>query len=149
MLWVCAIFALPWGKVRDGDMLDQSDIDRLLASATALADETAERKAPAPSRPPIRKRSLQVSPELDRLLKIRVPVIVRLSDRKMNFDEVLNLTVGSIIEFDRSSDSDLDLVVGNRQIGIGQAVKVGENFGLKVTRIQQVADRIQAMGEQV
>jgi flagellar motor switch protein FliN/FliY len=67
----------------------------------------------------------------------------------MNFDEVLNLTVGSIIEFDRSSDSDLDLVVGNRQIGIGQAVKVGENFGLKVTRIQQVADRIQAMGEQV
>lgn len=126
-------------------MLDQSEIDRLLASATALADEASPRTPSA--RSPARHQPVHVSPELARLLRIRVPVIVRLSDRKMSFEEVLNLSVGSIIEFDRSSDSDLDLVVGNRHIGAGQAVKVGENFGLKVARIQKVADRIRAMGD--
>ena len=43
-------------------------------------------------------------------------------------------------------DADLDLVLTNKCIGQGQAVKVGENFGLRVTDIRPVEDKISALG---
>lgn len=143
-------------------MFEQAEIDALLASAADPVTETggdAETHAEAAAEPspaptfaapsvPFRKR--QVSPrrrsELDRILKIRVPVIVTLADRSMALKDVLRLTSGSILEFDRPSDADLDLVVANRVIGTGQAVKVRENFGLRVTSIGEVEDRIKALG---
>ena len=42
--------------------------------------------------------------------------------------------------------AELKLVVTNRQIGLGQAVKVGENFGLRITRIGTIYDTIMALG---
>ena len=53
---------------------------------------------------------------------------------------------GSIIEFDKLGDSELDLMINNRVIGQGSAVKVGENFGLRIQTIGRVDDRIRSMG---
>jgi hypothetical protein len=36
--------------------------------------------------------------------------------------------------------------VNNKVIGAGSAVKVGENFGVRVTNVGDVATRVQAMG---
>ena len=60
--------------------------------------------------------------------------------------EIVNLTTGAIVEFEKPSDSPLDLMINNKCIGHGQAVKVGENFGLRVTIIGSVRERIQALG---
>jgi flagellar motor switch/type III secretory pathway protein FliN len=40
----------------------------------------------------------------------------------------------------------LDLVVSNCHIALGQAVKVGENFGLRITRIGGLDEKIKALG---
>ena len=64
----------------------------------------------------------------------------------MPLSEILNLTSGAIIEFEKSSDGELDLLINNKCIGHGQAVKVGENFGLRITDIGSVQERIRAMG---
>jgi flagellar motor switch protein FliN/FliY len=85
---------------------------------------------------------------VNRILNIEVPIIVQLSERTMPLTEILNLTTGSIIEFDKPADSELELRVNNKCIGTGQAVKVGENFGLRVVRIGSLRERIQAMGAQ-
>ena len=53
----------------------------------------------------------------------------------MRIDAILDIKVGTIIEFDVPFDSNLGLVAANRGIGSGQAVKVGENFGLRVAKI--------------
>ena len=42
----------------------------------------------------------------------------------------------------------LNLMVNNKVIGLGQAVKVGENFGIKITRIESAQERISAMGDE-
>lgn len=84
--------------------------------------------------------------DITRILNIEVPIIVQLSERTMPLSEILNLTTGSIVEFDKPADSELELKVNNKRIGSGQAVKVGENFGLRVVRIGTVRERIQAMG---
>ena len=88
-----------------------------------------------------------VSPaELQRILRLEVPVIVKLAERKLNMAEVLRLGVGAIIEFAKSSDEPLDLLINNKPIGVGEAVKVGENFGLRITQIGDVKTVIKSMG---
>ena len=73
-------------------------------------------------------------------------VRVVLAERLMPVESLLAMRSGTIIEFDVPFDAELILCVGNRPIGVGQAVKVGENFGLRVSRIGSVEDRIQALG---
>lgn len=83
---------------------------------------------------------------VSRILNIEVPIIVQLSERTMALSEILRLTTGAIIEFDKPADSELELKVNNKCIGSGQAVKVGENFGLRVVRIGTIRERIEALG---
>jgi flagellar motor switch protein FliN len=85
--------------------------------------------------------------ELDRILRMEVPVIVRLAARKLSLAEVLRLGMGAIIEFSKSSDEPLDLLINNKLIGVGETVKVGENFGLRITQIGDVKSVIRSMGD--
>ena len=84
--------------------------------------------------------------ELQRILRLEVPVIVKLADRKLNMNEVMRLGVGAIIEFFKASDEPLELLINNKVIGAGEAVKVGENFGLRITTIGDVKSVIRSMG---
>ena len=96
---------------------------------------------PVPTRPPVsRQRDIQ------RILGLSVPVTVVLAERDMQIESVLDITVGTIIEFDVAFDAELTLQVGNRRIGTGQGVKVGENFGLRISAVGTVQERIDALG---
>jgi flagellar motor switch protein FliN len=85
-------------------------------------------------------------PELAAVLQLEVPVIVRLGERQMSISEVLQLVPGSIIELPKLADAELDLMVNNKQIAVGQAVKLGENFGLQITFVGDLRTRIEALG---
>ena len=84
--------------------------------------------------------------EIQRILKLEVPVIVKLAERKLSMSEVMRLGAGAIIEFSKSSEEPLELLVNNKPVAVGQTVKVGENFGLRVTRIGDLRDVIRSMG---
>ncbi|MFQ5491010.1 MAG: FliM/FliN family flagellar motor switch protein, partial [Phycisphaerae bacterium] len=84
--------------------------------------------------------------DLQRILKLPVPVIVELANDVMPVKKVLDFKIGDIIEFNKPFDAELNLVVADRRIGTGQAVKVGENFGLRVRQIQPISSTIQALG---
>ncbi len=85
---------------------------------------------------------------LDQILKLEVPIVVRLGERRMSLAEVVSLLPGAIIELAKQSEDELDLLVNNKQIATGTAVKVGENFGLRISYIGDAGDRIRALGEQ-
>ena len=84
--------------------------------------------------------------ELDRILRLEVPIIVRLGQQRLRTRDVVSLVPGAIIELNKTAEEELDLLVNNKQIGSGAAVKVGENFGLRVTYIGDVRERIAALG---
>jgi len=69
------------------------------------------------------------------LLKIEVPVTVTMVSKKLSIQDVIELGPGAMITFDKSCDSPLELTVGDQQIALGSAVKVGENFGLEITEM--------------
>jgi flagellar motor switch protein FliN len=86
------------------------------------------------------------SPEIHRLLAIEVPVIVQLGVRRMTVGEVMRFAVGAILEFSKSAEEELELLANNKPVGKGHAVKVGENFGIKLTRVGPVKETIRKLG---
>jgi len=113
------------------------------ADSTSLAgrrnehDRSSVSAEPAPAPRPA---------EIERILGLSVPVSATLAERDMNIGSILAINVGAIVEFDVPVDSELTLYVGNRPVGNGQAVKAGENFGVRITQIDNVEHRIGAMG---
>ena len=87
------------------------------------------------------------SGELQRILKLQVPVIVKLAERKLALSEVMRLGNGAIIEFFKASDQPLELLINNKVIAVGETVKVGENFGLRITQIGDVKSLIRSLGK--
>ena len=67
------------------------------------------------------------------LLKVEVPLVVRLAEKKQKIEDILRLGPGAIIQFEKSCDQPLDLIVGGQPVAEGEAVKVGEMFGFQVS----------------
>jgi flagellar motor switch protein FliN len=101
----------------------------------AKIESVADSVAP-PAGPGTGPRSSQRLPSYTRsLLHIEVPVVVTLAAKKQIIGQILELGPGSIIHFDKSCDEMLDLSVGEHRIAQGEAVKVGDKFGLRVTSL--------------
>lgn len=84
--------------------------------------------------------------DLHTILKLKVPVIVQVGERRMPMADVLSLVPGAIIELPKPADQELDLRVNNIPIAQGTAVKVGENFGLKITAVGTTRQVVHALG---
>jgi len=84
--------------------------------------------------------------KLGRILSMKVPVIVKIAQKKMTISEILKLRLGSVIQFDKDPYQNIDLMVNNSVVGTGQPVKVNENFGLKIVQIGNLADTIKSLG---
>jgi len=82
-----------------------------------------------------------LSPAFQRLFKLKVVVRVRLAERRMSVGDILQLANGAILEFDTPVHSELKLLVNNKCVGTGEAVKVGENFGLRVRHVGETMAR--------
>ena len=84
--------------------------------------------------------------DLTRILRLEVPLIVQSAERKMPLSEVTALTHGSIIALPKQIEEELDVLVNNTHIGTGRAVKVGENFGVRMTTVGAITERVAALG---
>lgn len=84
--------------------------------------------------------------QLDSILKLEVPLIVVLGRRSMAVHDVVSLLPGAIIELEKNAEEELEILINNKRVGLGRAVKVGENFGVRVSSIGEARERIDAMG---
>jgi flagellar motor switch protein FliN/FliY len=107
-------------------------------------------RSPQPPAPTDAEDSSSASPasrdELRRILRMQVPVIVKLAERKLLLSEVMRLGIGAIIEFVKSSEEPLELLINNKPIAVGEAVKIGENFGLRIKQVGDVKQLIASLG---
>lgn len=79
------------------------------------------------------------------LLRLELPIIVQIGERMLPLRDIITLAPGSIVELGKSSDEDLEVMVNNKVIGAGRAVKVGENFGIRITRVGDAAAVMRAV----
>jgi flagellar motor switch/type III secretory pathway protein FliN len=103
----------------------------------ALLADPLPSAAASPPAAPFTETLESATPELPNytrsLLKIEVPIVVTLARSKQPLSRIVELAPGSIIPFDKSCDDTLTLEVNNREVASGEAVKVGEKFGLRIT----------------
>ena len=90
-----------------------------------------------------------MSADLESILSFEVPVIVQLGERTMTLREVLGLVPGAIIEIPNLADDELDLMINNQRVGVGLAVKVGENFGLRITAVGSAEELAEAINKRL
>ena len=83
---------------------------------------------------------------LGHVLQIEVGVRAILVEKDMDIGSILALAQGSMVEFEKGFDQEIELHVSGQIVAKGYAVKVGENFGLRISSIPSVEDRINALG---
>lgn len=83
----------------------------------------------------------QLPPYAKSLLKVQVPLSVTLASTKRPVNSIVSLGPGAIIQFKKSCDETLSLEVAGLQIAEGEAVKVGDKFGLWITEIKLPDER--------
>lgn len=84
---------------------------------------------------------------LDQILKVKIPIIVKVAQKRMSINNVLKFSIGSIIQFNKDAYQQIDLMVNNHTIGLGQPIKIGENFGLRITQIGDITETIKSLGD--
>lgn len=138
-------------------IIDQNEIDSLLNAAENLVDQagpapetsTTTASATATAAPPPSAARLSTNNNLPsavrRVLRIKVPVIAQLARRTLSLNGARRLSLGMIIEFDKHVDDHLDLHINNQLVARGEAVKVGEFFGLRLTQICDRVTRIKSL----
>jgi flagellar motor switch protein FliN/FliY len=81
------------------------------------------------------------------LLRIRVPVMVTLARKKQRVSSIVELGLGTILQFQKSCEQLLEIEVNGHEIGQGEAVKVGDKFGLRVSNLTLPGERFNAIGD--
>lgn len=79
---------------------------------------------------------------VDQLMRIPVTLTVTLAKKQMLLDDILHLSSGSVVEFDKSHKDVIELVVGGKAIATGEAITIRDKFGIMITRIGTVQETL-------
>ena len=80
------------------------------------------------------------------LLKVDVPISVVLASKRQRLADILRLVPGSIIQFSKLCEDVLELRAAGQTVAVGEAVKVGDFFGLRITSMILPDERFQRVG---
>ena len=72
---------------------------------------------------------------MDLLMDMELPVLVRFGSTRMLVRDLLKLTAGSIIEFNRSGENPVEILVNGRIVARGSAIVVDGNYGVRISEI--------------
>ena len=80
------------------------------------------------------------------LMDLTMPVAIELGRTTMSVQEILQLGRGSVVQLERLAGEPIDIYVGDRRFAEGEVVVLGENFGVRVTRIISRATGAELIG---
>lgn len=79
------------------------------------------------------------------LLDVQLPVSIRFGETEMLLEDVIKLGVGSVIELNSAVDDPVELVVNGRCFARGEVVTVDGFYGVRITEITSVGERIKSV----
>lgn len=96
------------------------------------------------------KKEEPISPNIDLsklelLLDVPLELKVELGSTKLNLREILELHEGSMIQLNKLAGEPLDIYANGRLIARGEVVVIDENFGIRVTEIVSLRERMKTL----
>jgi flagellar motor switch protein FliN/FliY len=83
--------------------------------------------------------------KLQLLFDVPLNVSVELGRRKYSLRDILNFHQGSMIQLDKLAGEPVDIYVNGRLIARGEVVVIDENFGVRITEIVSLEERLRAL----
>ena len=83
--------------------------------------------------------------DLQFILDIPFEVTIEVGRAEMVVKDVVNLGQGSVIELDRLTGENLDVLINGRVIGQGEVVVVNDKFGLRLKKVITPQERIEQL----
>jgi flagellar motor switch protein FliN/FliY len=115
-------------------------------SNTLNPEETAELLKEEQPQPAGRGDHAPLTRELEFLFDVPLQVSVEVGRARILLKDLLQMGEGYVVELDKLAGEPLDLYVNARLIARGEAVKVGDKFGIKLTEVVSQSDRIENLG---
>ena len=69
------------------------------------------------------------------LSDVEVEITLEIGRRRMRIADVLKLAAGQTLELFKSAGDPLDIYVNGRLLGRGEAVVVGDRYGVRITEL--------------
>ncbi|MCB0879535.1 MAG: flagellar motor switch protein FliN [Thermoleophilia bacterium] len=113
------------------------------AAATPAADNVVQLASAAAATAAEQARS---QADLDLLMNVPLPLTVELGNTQRTIRELVDFSIGSIIELGKLAGDPLDIKVNDRVIARGEVVVIDEEFGIRVTEIVSPEDRLRGLG---
>lgn len=115
-------------------------------SHTLNPEETAELLQENPQQANGNSGQSRLSRELEFLYDVPLQVSVEVGRARILLKDLLQMGEGYVVELDKLAGEPLDLYVNSRLIARGEAVKVGDKFGIKLTEVVSQSDRVEKLG---
>lgn len=72
---------------------------------------------------------------LDLLKEVEVEVTLEIGRRRLRIADILKLSAGQMLELSKAAGEPLDILVNGRLLGRGEAVVMGDRYGVRITEI--------------
>ncbi len=83
---------------------------------------------------------------LEFLYDVPLQISVEVGRSKILLKDLLMMGEGYIVELDKLAGDPLDLYVNSKLIARGEAVMVGDKFGIRLTDVVSPSDRVEQLG---
>jgi len=87
--------------------------------------------------------------KLDLILDIPLEISVEIGSKSIPLEDILKMTPNTIIELERYIDQPVDIKVNGKLVAKGELYTVENNFGVKITSIITVQERMRLLMEEV
>lgn len=83
---------------------------------------------------------------LERVLDLPLEIHVELGRKRVRIADLLALGPGSLVELDVAAGAPLSILANQVLVAHGEAVVVGERYGVRVTEIVSPQERVRRLG---
>ena len=145
-----------------GDNLDLSIFHKLYFYDVKIADldekfaivmdeklyNTLTQKADAAQESSEEGKTAKIEGELKNInliMDVRLPIRVRIGNKKMLLKDVLTMDIGSVVELNQLANDPLEILIGDKRVAYGEVVIVDGNFGVQITEIGTKKERLEQL----
>ncbi|MCX7695938.1 MAG: flagellar motor switch phosphatase FliY [Caloramator sp.] len=82
---------------------------------------------------------------IDLILDVPLEISVVLGRTKKTIKEILELSVGSLVELEKLTEEPVEILVNGKKVALGEVVVIDENFGVRITSIVSNAERVKSL----